>query len=706
MRAYYDVVVVGSGFGGAVAACRLAQAGQDVAVLERGRRYGLGEFPRSWDDAWFWRHGGGPFDVRPLSEVIVVQAAGYGGGSLLYSNVHLRLPREGFEQGWPTGWTRESLDPYYDVVAYMLDISPVSEEQPLGVPPRTTRMQEAASDLHRDAQFFRPPLAVNFADPDSEAPNRFGVNQRGCNHCGECSIGCNTRAKNTLDLNYLALAEGCGAEVGTGCEVTEIAEYDGRYELRYLDHNADGSEHRIEAGTVVLAAGAVNTTELLLHCRDRLGTLPGLSDRLGEHYSANGDFLSFALGTRKAFGPASGPAITSSVLYSAGPSPGDPWFLLQDGGFPRQFASIVSALDKVNWLEEWLDGRLPTTEMEWLDRLRQLADQHAESADLSDPVDCAVFLGMGRDSSDGRIRTLPGKRRHPWLNWSISANRRLYDTEQRLCDDFATALGGDPVSNPAWRFLRLPVGVHNLGGCVMADEPSAGVVNPHGEVFGCPNLYVFDGAALPRATGVNPSHTIAAVAERNVERLARKLSGNQEWRAPEWEYTKPYADPVPPTTQAGTIPATLPKRVLRACVAGRGSLEFVKGIRTVAVSFDQLVLATTSIHELAGSDGHILSAHGEVHVHGLGPSPTVRVDSGVVSVERNVGGKTYWVLPFSNGENSYVLGGWSKGRTLRLELRDGPLPTSPVLAVGFVQLDIKESILHTVRSAGPMGYTP
>jgi cholesterol oxidase len=300
---------------------------------------------------------------------------------------------------------------------------------------------------------------------------------------------------------------------------------------------------------------------------------------------------------------------------------------------------------------------------------------------------------MGRDSSTGRIRTLPGWWRHPWLNWNISANRRLYGAQQQLCDDFATALGGEPVSSPAWRFLRLPVSVHNLGGCVMADEPSAGVVDPHGEVFGCPNLYVFDGAALPRATGVNPSHTIAAVAERNVERLARKLSGNQEWRAPEWKFAKPYSDPLPQTTQAGTIPTTRPGRGLRACVSGRGSLVFVDEIRTVAVSFDELVLVATSIRTLAGSEGHILSAQGEVHLRGLGPSPTVRVGSGVVSVERMIGGKMYWTLPFSNGEKSYVLGGWSTDRTLQLELRDGPLPTSPVLAVGVVQLDIKESIL-------------
>ncbi len=158
MKARYDAVVVGSEFGGAVSACRLAQAGLDVALLERGRRYDAGAFPRdtnSLDGGWLWERGQGMFDVRPLNDVMVVQAAGYGGGSLVYANVQYRPPADLFDHGWPSGFNRPELDPYYDLVAYMLDVSPIAENQPNGLPPKTVLMERVAADLGRSGQFFR-----------------------------------------------------------------------------------------------------------------------------------------------------------------------------------------------------------------------------------------------------------------------------------------------------------------------------------------------------------------------------------------------------------------------------------------------------------------------------------------------------------------------------------------------------------------------
>src|SRR5262245_1153349 len=143
----YDAVTIGTGFGGAVAACRLAQAGLSVAILERGRRYPMNSFPRNWSnplDGWLWTHGQGLFDVKPIQEMLIVQGAGYGGGSLIYANVHLRAPAEVFAQGWPEGYSRAALDPYYDLVAHMLDITPISESQPKGLPQKTKRMTELA----------------------------------------------------------------------------------------------------------------------------------------------------------------------------------------------------------------------------------------------------------------------------------------------------------------------------------------------------------------------------------------------------------------------------------------------------------------------------------------------------------------------------------------------------------------------------------
>ncbi|MGH3929743.1 MAG: NAD(P)-binding protein, partial [Pseudonocardiaceae bacterium] len=189
MRKRYDVVVVGSGFGGAVAACRFAQVGLRVGILERGRRYPLGTFPRNFADpldGWIWQNKQGLFDCRPINEVTVVQAAAYGGGSHIYANVHLRMPADGFDHGWPKEYSRTILDPYYDLVAYMLDITPIGPEQPMGLPPRTRQMREVAQQLGRSEQFFFPNLAVNFGDPDVSKPNKFGAQQFGCRHCAEC----------------------------------------------------------------------------------------------------------------------------------------------------------------------------------------------------------------------------------------------------------------------------------------------------------------------------------------------------------------------------------------------------------------------------------------------------------------------------------------------------------------------------------------
>jgi cholesterol oxidase len=211
----YNAIVIGSGFGGAVASCRLAQAGLRVLILERGKKYKKGTFPRHLknQDGWFWNRDQGLFDIKPLNEMSIVQGAGLGGGSLIYANVHLRPVDKVFESGWPKVYNRALLDPYYDLVGYMLDIKPIPTNDPTKIPNKTALMEKVASDLGRKDQFFHPNLAVNFGEPHKTTINKFGKEQSGCIYCGECDIGCNENAKNTLDLNYLAVASQNGAEV-------------------------------------------------------------------------------------------------------------------------------------------------------------------------------------------------------------------------------------------------------------------------------------------------------------------------------------------------------------------------------------------------------------------------------------------------------------------------------------------------------------
>ncbi len=542
MRSSYDAVVIGSGFGGAVAGCRLAQAGLNVAILERGRRYGRGEFPRDWNDpikGWQWAVGQGLFDVRPFGEMTIVQGAGWGGGSLIYANVHLRAPADLFQSGWPAGYSRGALDPYYDLVAYMLDIAPITASSHLGVPLKAQWMKQAAERLGREAQFRYPNIAVDFSAPGVALRNKFGVEQSGCTYCGECDIGCNVLAKNTLDLNYLALAEQHRADVAPLSEAVRIEREGAGYKVTFKNHSAGGAESVIAARTVFLCAGAVNSTELLLRCRDEFGTLPALSARLGRGYSGNGDFLAFAFDTAMPFAPSIGPTITTGIVYDRGVGADRVWFIFEEGGYPKEIAGLLQLLNPSNgWLKDVIDLSSDALHAAISAAARGRIGSTAPPHD-----DTAVFLAMGRDRADG-VLALDPLTRVLRVSWDVASNATLYAAEEQFGTDVANAMGGAVAFNPLWQRLHRPVSVHNLGGCMMADDEAKGVTDAGGEVFGYPGLYVLDGGALPAATGVNPSHTIAAVAERNVERAIRKLTGNAAWRAPEAASARPIRDPL------------------------------------------------------------------------------------------------------------------------------------------------------------------
>jgi cholesterol oxidase len=681
-----------------------------VGVLERGRRYPMGTFPRNFTDpldGWLWRHEQGLFDVRPINEVTVVQAAAYGGGSHIYANVHLRMPPDGFEHGWPAGYRRSTLDPYYDLVAHMLDITPIEPNQPLGLPPKTRQMQQVARQLGRTEQFIRPNLAVNFADPATAKPNKFGVEQFGCRHCGECDVGCNYQAKNTLDLNYLAVAEQLGADVGTRCEVTRIAPRQDGYRVTFVNHAEQEIQH-VQARVVALGAGAVNTTELLLRCRDQYGTLPKLSGRLGHRYSANGDFLAFGFGTRQRFEPAVGPVITSSMVFDRGEEANRRWFLFQEGGVPQQVIPLLQVFN-----DDRLGARL-RVQGDVLDALRQAMRER--TADVGGADDVAIFLEMGRDSADGVIKLLPVTHEAN-ISWDVTKNLPLYDTEQQLCEDVVHALGGTASYNPLWQHLRLPVAVHNLGGAVMADDSGAGVTDGDGQVFGYPNLYVFDGACLPSATGANPSHTIAAVAERNVETAIRKITGKTTWVAPERARAAPVTEPldavrIPP---GGTRPVRTPGVGLIFTETMRGFLRHghqppddfrgaaEAGRRAGTAASFTLDVASSFLTDFIADAEHQLTAEGTVHVDGITGAHGARVGNGVVNLLVAGTGPTsrlmLYTLPFFGADGEpYLLDGyqdvrdhgsfdvWGATTTLYTYLRRGHTPSGEVLATGILHL--------------------
>ncbi|NDK32778.1 GMC oxidoreductase [Nesterenkonia haasae] len=527
-----DVIVIGSGFGGAVAAARLAQAGFSVIVLERGRRWALGEFPRRpvLEDGWLWDVDRGLYDIRWLGTMAAVQGAGWGGGSLVYANVFSRPFEGAMDQRWPAHLRREELDRYYDLAAHMMGLSPAGDDPATGSSPaRTTAIENMVRNMAIPDSTVRPNLAVTFGDPETWRENMHGVPRRGCAYVGECIIGCNHGAKNTLDATYLAVAEAHGAFSLTDAEATRIEpdsdEDDPTYTVTVTTPSDPRAPvRRFTASQVVLAAGAVATNELLLRSRDRHATLPGLSPQLGRGFSGNGDFVTLTQLRGEGANMSTGPTITTSTVLSVPEGRSTVWYQVQDGAIPPPLQALYDTLAPArNARQRW-------------QRLRK-----------THPNRTFALLAMGQDSARGTLRL--DAKGQAVLTWANRWQRHLYRSQRRVGPLVAKLLGARQYNPITWSLLRRTTTVHPLGGVRPGPEAASGVVDSAGEVYGYPGLWVMDGSVLPAATGVNPSATILASTERSVEAMIRR-SGHSNWRAPEWEDVRPMEAPEDAAFQA------------------------------------------------------------------------------------------------------------------------------------------------------------
>ncbi|MEX2376008.1 MAG: GMC family oxidoreductase N-terminal domain-containing protein, partial [Dehalococcoidia bacterium] len=355
----YDVVIVGSGFGGAVTACRLAEHGYRVLVLERGRRWSPRDYPRRPGDAWLWddrkpERRNGWIDLRMFPQMMVAQGAGVGGGSLIYANVSIDANEEIFEAGWPSEITFDALKPYYSEVGRMLGVGQIPANQ---ITQRTRLMREAAEAIGHGDRFRQIDLAVTFdpewhygLDQPFEArhsktwTNEHGREQGTCIHLANCDIGCDVLAKNTLDLNYLARAENLGTEIRPLHQVSHVEpETSGGYRVHYRRIEDGRTEQGSVTGRlVILAAGSLGSTELLLRSRDEYRTLKALSPALGRGWCSNGDFLTPAIHAGRDVSPTQGPTISSAIDFLDG-SEGGHQFFIEDGGFPDVLGNAIEA---------------------------------------------------------------------------------------------------------------------------------------------------------------------------------------------------------------------------------------------------------------------------------------------------------------------------------------------------------------------------
>jgi cholesterol oxidase len=525
----FDAIVIGSGFGGAVSACRLAQAGRQVLVLERGRRWTPQTYPRDLSDPWFWsqsqphKHSGW-IDLRCFSDMSVVAGSGVGGGSLIYANVSVEAKPDIFNSGWPSEINYATLKPYYDQVADMLGVQTVPDNQ---LSKRTVLMRDAAKACGWEDRFRKLPLAVSFnpdydphaADPRGDQHSKKFTNQHGkvqgtCVHCGNCDIGCQVQAKNTLDLNYLAVAEKHGAEIRPLHVVVKLeplgATPDGsrgwRVHCDVIDTDQESKQRTsFTACSVILGAGSIGTTELLLRCRDEHRTLPSLSKQLGCEWAFNGDFVTPTFYKNRRISPSHGVTISCAIDLLDGVHKGQPLFI-EDGGLPNLARNLLH-----RQLQKARSGVF-----------KKLLKNVGHLIDDGDPLDNMMpWFGQGIDAANGRL-SWQRKWYAPWsrslrMHWPYQQSAANVQAMVEVHTKLAEATQGDPVIPPAWTYLHNLITPHPLGGCNMSDGPATGVVNHLGQVFGYQNLFVMDGAAIPTPLGLNPSRTIAAVAERNVQ---------------------------------------------------------------------------------------------------------------------------------------------------------------------------------------------
>lgn len=471
----------------------------------------------------------GLFNVWSFRHIAAVVSSGLGGGSLIYANVLLRKdPKwfvnenlcDGGYEDWPV--TYEDLDVHYGRVEKM--IKPATYPY-ADTTPKTKAFREAA--LRRDLDWDLPPLAITFrpsegaddvpGEPIEEAENLHGQTRSTCRLCGECDLGCNYGSKNTLDFNYLSEAKRLNADLRTLCEVKSFAPAPKGYTIDYVEH-PDGTRRTVTATKLILAAGTLGTTFLLLNNR---GAFPRISRRLGAGFSGNGDLLTFAVPKHdRVLDPSYGPVITSYIRHADQLDGGDGegrGFYLEDAGFPMFATWLLQVFETPGVMWRW---RLTAWALlRGLLRGRPDTDLGAELSKLFSKTDLSAgvlpLLGMGRDIPDGRMSLRDGRLD---LDWRIDKSGPFFDrmreTSRQVCED----LDAKFVDNPIWHLGRQVISVHPLGGCRMGRTAEEGVVDPSGEVFGYPGLYVADGAAMPGPVGANPSLTIAAMADRFADR--------------------------------------------------------------------------------------------------------------------------------------------------------------------------------------------
>jgi cholesterol oxidase len=524
MATDFDAVVIGSGFGGAVSALRLAEGGYRVLVLERGRRWHRLEYPSVTRSDWLWDEShpertNGWLDVRNHGNIATVAGAGVGGGSLHFANVVIDALEDFFRAGWPPEINFQVLAPYYQRVSDVLHPRRIPSNQ---FSNRTKLLREAALLAGFGAQYEEVDLNIKFdenyaydasREPRAEdsvmKPNADGIDQGFCVHLGQCELGCPVEARNTLALNYIPRAEKRGAEVRPLHIVRKIEPIPGGYRVHF-DRIAQG---KLNAGSVtgrvvVVSGGSIGSTELLLRCQKQHKSLPNLGKMLGGKWCTNANYLSPAFHAGRKVYPSRGPTITAGIRFFGDNNYKGSRFMIEDGGVPDLLFQYKENLKNPSGAAQKFGVALKAL-------YKGLNQEPFETL--------MPWFAQGRDEPVGKFKVerfffgLFGDYVLR-LDWNTSGARKVLDGIQEVHRTLAQKTGGRII-------LQLPnatITPHPLGGCPIGSTSADGVVNHFGETFAYRNLYVADGSIMPAPVGHNPSKTIAALSERIVESIVNE----------------------------------------------------------------------------------------------------------------------------------------------------------------------------------------
>ena len=520
----YDYIVIGSGFGGSVAALRLSEKGYRVCVFERGKRFTPQDYASTNWQLWKWLWAPKLFctgiqELTFLNHALILSGAGVGGGSLVYCAVLLEPPDAFYrdpqwahlQQDW-----RQTLAPHFDTAKRMLGVNRN---------PKLWKSDELLLEYARDIgreEYFKPTdVGIFFGDPEQEVDDPYfggqGPRRKGCDFSGRCMVGCKQGGKNSLDLNYLYLAEKLGAKIIPEKQVTLVEENPagGYWVIVKKSTGLFGKKPvRVSSKGVILAAGALGTNRLLLRCK-RTGKLPKLSDRIGQVVRTNSEVMVGVASNNKEDRFCDGIAITSSLFVNETthiepvryPEGSDAMFwlsaLMTDGGsrFTRPLKYVLNCLRHPI---KFLRNAIP---FGWAKR-------------------SIIFLVM--QTLDNRMDLRLKKR---WL-WPFSCKLQskmksstiptFIPEANRAARAMAKKINGVPKSAITEVLFNMPLSAHIMGGCVIGENAETGVIDKNCKVFGYENMYVVDGSAIPANLGVNPSLTITALAEYAMSKIPEK----------------------------------------------------------------------------------------------------------------------------------------------------------------------------------------